>query len=84
MADSTARDLRLVAGTLETFHLDMVAIEHAAKEHDSADVRRFKSIEDGLGRLFARLDALDNRLTVMQDSIVEGFRRERAGVNGGK
>lgn len=81
---SPASDLRRLNGTLRLFHEDIVTLEKAAEAHEKSDSANFAALQGdkGMAGIHRLLTHIDNRLTTIQDSIVEAERRINARLDG--
>lgn len=85
---SEVRLLRAVSKALKPFDTDLADLErlaqeqskavsdHAKKseEHELADVRRFLQVHAEISKLNHSLEFLHNRIDLMHDQLIEGFR----------
>lgn len=87
MSAAEARLLRAVARSLETFDTDIGTVENAVgklttdlKEHEVHDVNRFLQLHQGMADLHHEFEFVKNFMTILQDSMIDGFRKLGAEV----
>lgn len=88
MTHPDARLLRAVNRALETFDTDIGTVENAVAnvskqfdEHEKADVRRFLQVHQEIGKLNHSLEFLHNRMDLVHDQLIEGFRALKVVIN---
>lgn len=70
-----ASELRAHVAALEAIETDLTALEGAAKDHERKDMDRFLQLGQGMATLEHELEFIRNHLTILQDSMIEGFRK---------
>ena len=82
MSSADARLLRAVSRALEPYETDMADLEAKAnaaavamKEHEVHDVNRFLQLHQGMADLHHEFEFVKNFMTILQDSMIDGFRK---------
>lgn len=77
-------DLGHVLPFVKLTRLKLVEIQQAGERHEKADDARFRELqgEKGMAGIYRLLTHIDNRLTLIQDHQIEGFRRLNERMDG--
>ena len=88
MSAAEARLLRAVSRSLEAFDTDIGTVEKSIgsmsksfDEHEAADVRRFLQVHHEISKLNHSLEFLHNRMDLVHDQLIEGFRALKVVIN---
>ena len=77
---TTTSELRAISAALATFNTDLSDLEKRGSEHERKDGDRFLQLHQGMAALEHELEFIKGHLTILQDSMIDGFRKLGAEV----